>query len=216
MEIMIMKKAMKNGGVHYLNKNCLKKTTSFEYIDFDDSEVLFTITEDGNEIGEIEACLAPEKAGLQIVRFKSNIKDLNKKEEILKNIINYIWNYSNMNQLVLAIHINYEGSGVDCYNLEHLGFVGRNNLGSKLYTLLNPNYINLIEKYAEDKEAIQELSKYYDSYQKRKERQLSRIKRNLENIKMFLKEKEDALDLKNRKKYHEECIESLQTSKRKI
>ncbi len=42
------------------------------------------------EGGTIEACLAEEKAGLQIIRFKSFNKDVQEKGAILKSFIEYI------------------------------------------------------------------------------------------------------------------------------
>ena len=54
---------------------------------------------------------------------------------------------------MLAVHVLVDGSGVDYSVLDCLGFVGVSGIGSALYTLLNPKYMELVETFAKDSEA---------------------------------------------------------------
>lgn len=120
------------------------------------------------EGGTIEACLAEEKAGLQIIRFKSFNKDVQEKGAILKSFIEYIWDVRNMNHIVLAIHIYWVGSGLDENILMHLGFVSLGGIGTPTYTILNPSFMELVNTFAPDEETNEALTAYYNLYQKRK------------------------------------------------
>lgn len=111
----------------------------------------------GKQIATLEICLPNEKAGMQIVRMKTKDKNLEKQKEVLKEFTNYVWDVANINHLVLAINVFIEGAGIDYSVLERLGFIGRNGVGSILYTLLNPNYMELVETFAKDSEAINSL-----------------------------------------------------------
>lgn len=71
-----------------------------------------------------------------------------------------------MNHLVLAIHVLVEGSGISRELLNRFGFVRRTGEGSLVYTLLNPNYMELVETFATDEVASKKLTKYYEIYQK--------------------------------------------------
>ena len=88
---------------------------------------------------------------------KGGNKNLEKQKEVLKEFTNYVWDVANINHLVLAINVFIEGAGIDYSVLERLGFIGRNGVGSILYTLLNPNYMELVETFAKDSEAINSL-----------------------------------------------------------
>lgn len=166
-----------------LDKNCLKGTDSYDYIDENDLEGEFSIDDNNIQLATIEACLSNKKAGMQIIRMRT--KDKNRQEEILREFIDFIWN---MNHPVLAVHVLADGSGVDRPTLERLGFVGHSGIGSLLYTLLNPNYMELVEMFATDQVASEKLTKYYDLYQSRKDRQLKYFEKEREKATLYLSE----------------------------
>lgn len=191
MKISMINSSNESKSLNVLDKNCLKSTDTFDYIDEDDSEKLFSIDEDNNQVAEVEACLAKEKAGLQIVRMRNKDKNLEVQKEALKEFTNYVWDVASMNHLVLAIHVLVDGSGVDCSVLDRLGFVGISGIGSELYTILNPKYMELVETLAPDLETSKKLTEYYDRHQKRKDRQLKQFEQRLQNMMMALSESEN-------------------------
>lgn len=152
-----------------LDKNCLTNTMNPDYIDEDNSERLFSIYDNANgtphKVATIDACLANEKAGLQIARMRSD-KDFEKQKEIIKEFINFVFDVSNMNQLVLAVYVIVDGCGIDIRVLEKLGFVGGiTGRGSGYYGLLNPAYMELVETFATDEAATERLTEVYDVHQ---------------------------------------------------
>lgn len=152
-----------------LDKNCLTGTMNPDYIDEDNSERLFSIYDNANgtphKVATIDACLVNEKAGLQIVRMRSD-KDFEKQKEMIKEFTNFVFDVSNMNQLVLAIYVCVDGCGIDIRVLEKLGFVGSIiGRGSGYYGLLNPAYMELVETFATDEAATERLTEVYDVHQ---------------------------------------------------
>lgn len=162
MKISMLNSHNEEKGLNLLDKNCLKGTDSYDYIDMDDSIRDVYIEESGVQVASLEVCLSRKKAGMQIVRMR--IKDKEKQKETLKEFTNYVWDVANMKHLVLAIHVLIDGSGMDCTVLERLGFVGISGIGSAQYTILNPRYMELAETLAEDSEAIKKLTAYYDNF----------------------------------------------------
>lgn len=190
MKVSMINSSNESKSLNVLDKNCLKGTDTFDYIGEDDSEKLFSIDENNNQVAEVEACLSKEKAGLQIVRMRTKDKNLEMQKEALQEFTNYVWGESttSMNHLVLAIHVLIEGSGMPREVLEPLGFVGKSGEGSILYTLLNPNYMELVETFAADEAAVEKLTKFYEIYQKRKDTWLKRFEKQLENGTLYLSE----------------------------
>ena len=76
-----------------LDKDCLKGTDSYDYIEDDDSVQIISIEDNewgGGQIATLEICLSNKKAGMQIVRMKIKNKNLEKQKESLKKFTNYV------------------------------------------------------------------------------------------------------------------------------
>lgn len=201
--------------LNVIDKNCIKGTINLEYIDVDNAEVFFEIYDDnGVLIGNMDAALADNKAGMQIVRLRTSNKSLDEQEQMVKAVIANTFDPHIINHYVLAIHIIADGSGIDYSILEHLGFVGFTDIGSEYYTLLNPDYINLVQTLATSEEATYELSKYYNRQQIKKERQAKRLADSLRIAQGALKDEsitsfETRARFQNECNYCQECINAL-------
>lgn len=215
MKILVDKEIIPFNEIH---KNCLKNTDSIDYID-DATEYSFTIWGDDNQqIGEVEACLEDDKAGLQITRLKQKEKNLQSELNILSSVINYIWDYVSMNHCVLAIHIWIEGSGITDFTLFRLGFIGQAAqviLGSKLVTLLNPSYKDIVYEKTFDQETIETLINIYNRQQKRKLLQQQELKAKINTDLTVLGDDELPLteeemdSIQKRIELYQECLKAL-------
>ena len=202
---------------NYLNvfdKKCLKGTDDADYCEEEDASIKFEIYDDnGNLIGDIVGNLAPGKAGIQLVSMHTPVKDLHEKEKMLLSVIDTIWNANALNHYVLAIHFWVLESGVDYTILEHIGFTGLSGNGSQTYTLLNPDYVNMIHSLATDSNALDYLIRYYNRWQLRKARQLQELQSGLQIAEYSLNDSslspERVDDFKRRKAYYEEAIRAL-------
>ena len=198
-----------------IDKTCLKNVESLNNLDVDGALIDINIYDDENKLlGDIEGCLLPDKAGFLITRFHYHEDDSSKKENILSEFINFIFDFNKMGQWILEIYIHILGSNIKDYNLNHLGFCPSSNYGaSEYYRKLNPNFISIVSTLSEDQEAYETLINRYNRSvslaTKRRELFSSRIK----DCDYFLKDPstpvKDIERYTREQKYYQEAIKAL-------
>lgn len=176
-----MKFKLKNGEIQKFDTLPKNYRTIFSYLhtndhDLDEADQVYLIYDDNNlEMGSFEVSIAPSKPVINIRRMKMHFKDLQVQEEIIKNFVHYLWNYNNTEHLLLNIQIDVLGSGMDSSSLVHLGFCDE-GCENKVFSLLHPDYLEIVEAFADDSKVTEELTNYYQKYQsKTKERMKKRL-----------------------------------------
>ena len=170
------------------------------------------IYDENKLLGRIYGCLLPSKAGFLIVSFYSPNLSLEKKEEALREVVNYIFDIKKMGQRILEIHANNFESHIDVFTLKHLGFFSQDD-NMPFLKKLNPNYVSIVSALSEDQEAYETLINRYNRNVSLATKRRDYFSNIIKDLNSFLKDPStpanDIERLTREQKYYQEAIEAL-------
>lgn len=194
-----------------INKSCLKKVESYDGLDAG-GEIDIYLYDENKLLGRIYGCLLPDKAGFLIISFYSQNLSLEKKEDVLREAVNYIFDIKKMGQRILEIHANTLESHIDVFTLKHLGFFAQDD-SAPFFKKLNPNYVSIVSALAEDKEAYETLINRYNRSVSLATKRRDYFSNIIKNLNYFLKDPstpaKDIERLTGEQKYYQEAIDAL-------
>lgn len=194
-----------------INKTCLKNVESYDGLDVG-GEIDIYLYDENKLLGRIYGCLLPDKAGFLIISFYSYNLSLEKKEEALREAVNYIFDIKKMGQRILEIYANTLESHIDVFTLKHLGFFAQDD-NVPFFKKLNPNYVSIVSTFSEDQEAYETLINRYNRSVSLATKRRDCFSMEIKNCDYCLNDPstpvEDIDSLTRRKKYYQEVIDAL-------
>lgn len=194
-----------------INKTCLKNVESYDGLDAG-GEIDIYLYDENRLLGSIYGCLLPDKAGFLIISFYSHNLSLEKKEEALREAVNYIFDVKKMGQRILEIHANTLESHIDVFTLKHLGFFAQDD-NAPFLKKINPNYVSIVRALSEDQEAYETLINRYNRSVSLATKRRELFSKIIEECAYFLKDPstpvKDIERYTREKKYYQEAIKAL-------
>lgn len=169
------------------NKNCLTGFLNLDLLNEENSMFTFSIDENKEQLATIDISIPSEKATIEIVRMR--MKNKKRQEDVLKEFIKWIWKSLCNHHLTLEIFVMLDESGMDSHLLKNIGFVNFFQ-GSPVFTLLNPNYLDLVEAYSLDDDVKKKLIEHYNIEQTRKAAVLNYYEQICQNMQLVLDDPE--------------------------